>query len=362
MRRGDGAGERITLIRLSALGDVVMLLPVLRALTDRYPQLHITLVSPPFVAALAGQFPQVHFVGAALRGRHRGLGGMWRLAGDLLKAGAPGVVADMHSVLRTWLLTFFLCLRRWPHGLRCARIDKGRAGKRELTRAENKRMVQQAHSVERYAEVLRRLGYPVEVPCQLGGFAVGAHAVSVPPLGEGESLWVGMAPFAKHGGKIYPLERSYAVAQMLRSRGCQLFLFGSRGAEADVLSRWAQELGGGVVVPQLGLDLSGELMLMHQLDAMLSMDSANMHLASWAGVEVVSVWGATHPLAGFLGWGQRPDTVVQREDLPCRPCSVFGNRPCVRGDFACMDIAPSVVAGRVMMVARRKGRISEEVR
>ena len=75
---------------------------------------------------------------------------------------------------------------------------------------------------------------------------------------------------------------------------------------------------------------------MSHLDVMLSMDSANMHLASLTGIPVVSVWGATHPMAGFLGYNQDPENVIQI-DLECRPCSIYGNKPCQRGDYACLQ-------------------------
>ncbi|MEG0191459.1 MAG: glycosyltransferase family 9 protein, partial [Lachnospiraceae bacterium] len=83
------------------------------------------------------------------------------------------------------------------------------------------------------------------------------------------------------------------------------------------------------------------------LDVMLSMDSANMHLASLVGIPVVSVWGATHPYAGFMGWKQQPDHTVQ-VDLSCRPCSVYGQKPCFRGDYAClMQITPRQVIEKI---------------
>ena len=84
------------------------------------------------------------------------------------------------------------------------------------------------------------------------------------------------------------------------------------------------------------LKLEQELALMSHLKLMVSMDSANMHLASLAGTPVVSIWGATHPLAGFMGWNQRTEWAVQADSLPCRPCSIFGNKPCLRGDYACL--------------------------
>ncbi|MBR2887786.1 MAG: glycosyl transferase family 1, partial [Bacteroidales bacterium] len=83
--------------------------------------------------------------------------------------------------------------------------------------------------------------------------------------------------------------------------------------------------------------LANELNLIADLDCMLSMDSANMHLASLVGTRAVSVWGATHPAAGFLGFNQNPDDAVQ-VDLPCRPCSVYGNKPChIAEQYKCLN-------------------------
>jgi ADP-heptose:LPS heptosyltransferase len=93
-----------------------------------------------------------------------------------------------------------------------------------------------------------------------------------------------------------------------------------------------------------------ELALMSHLDVMVSMDSGNMHLASLVNTPVVSIWGATHPLAGFLGWNQSEKNVVQT-DMPCRPCSVYGNKPCMRNDYACLNqITPESVVQRILGV------------
>ena len=95
------------------------------------------------------------------------------------------------------------------------------------------------------------------------------------------------------------------------------------------------------------LNMRTELNLMSHLDVMLSMDSANMHLASLVNIPVVSVWGATHPYAGFMGWKQLPVNTVQL-DLSCRPCSVYGQKPCWRGDYACLrDITPEQVIAKI---------------
>ena len=90
-----------------------------------------------------------------------------------------------------------------------------------------------------------------------------------------------------------------------------------------------------------------ELILMAHLDVMLSMDSANMHMASLTGTPVVSVWGATHPMAGFMGWRQNESNAIQL-DMDCRPCSIFGNKPCHFGDYRCLTgIKPETIVEKL---------------
>ena len=118
-----------------------------------------------------------------------------------------------------------------------------------------------------------------------------------------------------------------------------------------------------LVAPQWSADkiavlggIDKELILMSHLDVMLSMDSSNMHLASLVGTPVVSVWGATHPYAGFMGWGQSESNAVMI-DMPCRPCSIYGNKICTKGDYPCLTgITPEQIAGRVDIVLLQEKR------
>jgi ADP-heptose:LPS heptosyltransferase len=125
------------------------------------------------------------------------------------------------------------------------------------------------------------------------------------------------------------------VLTALAAEGHRIFVFGGGIEEQQIAEKWAKTTKNTTSV--IGkLKLSEELSLISNLDVMLSMDSSGMHLASLKGVPVISVWGATHPNAGFLGYGQSLTNCVQI-DLACRPCSIYGNKPCYRGDFACMN-------------------------
>jgi len=90
------------------------------------------------------------------------------------------------------------------------------------------------------------------------------------------------------------------------------------------------------------------------------MDSANMHLASLVNLPVVSIWGATHPLAGFMGYRQSEENAVQVE-MDCRPCSIYGKKQCKFGDYRCMTtITPQMILQKIIKVVDERRPSSEE--
>lgn len=324
---------RILVIRFSALGDVAMTIPVIYSLAVRYPQHEITVLSRTAMSPLFQGLPgNVRFISADLAGKHKGIRGLNLLFSEL-KRYRFDYVADLHDVLRSR----YLDLRfRFSHA-KVAAISKGRGEKRKLVRRRNKVLKNQKSSFQRYAEVFDKLGLPVLLNfTSIFGEGKGDFSQIESVTGiKGRQKWIGIAPFAKHEGKIYPLElQEQVIAHFASDPGVKVFLFGGGKAEQVVLDGWVAKYPS--LVSLIGkLNMHTELILMSYLDVMLSMDSANMHLASLVNIPVVSVWGATHPYAGFMGWKQLPTNAVQI-DLPCRPCSVFGQKPCYRRDYACM--------------------------
>jgi ADP-heptose:LPS heptosyltransferase len=255
-----------------------------------------------------------------------------------LAALKPTHVCDLHDVLRTK----YLRLRFRLAGKPVTHIDKGRRARRAFLHAEVK--TQQPTPFARYAEALARLGFPVETdPSQRFSLA----GVSRSPAADG-ILRIGVAPFAAHPGKVYPLSRMERVVQLISERGVQVFLFGAGEEERQLMEEWAERYEGVQSMVGRMENMAAELHFMARLDLMLTMDSGNMHLASLAGVRVLSIWGATHPLAGFLGWGQRMEDTIQLP-LACRPCSTYGNRPCRYGDWRCLTgIEPDEIVRRIV--------------
>lgn len=307
---------KVLAYRFSAFGDVAMLVPVLKEFLEQNPEAEVVMVSRSNFGALFENIDRLTFKGIELENYSNVLG-LTKLAWQLKQQYQPDRIADFHNVLRTKLLSLIFRFL----GLKVAVLDKGRKEKKLLTQ-KDKVLKRLTPTTERYAEVLRNLGFKVTLSHQL-------------PVNSEKKSGVGFAPFAQHEGKMLPLEKSYELLKVLAQEK-EVFLFGGGPKETAVLNEWSKALDH--VTSLAGkLTLTEELKKIAQLEVMISMDSANMHLASLVGTRCISVWGSTHHFAGFLGYGQSEKDMVSVEDLSCRPCSVFGNQPCYRGDYACLQ-------------------------
>ncbi|WBV59318.1 glycosyltransferase family 9 protein [Chryseobacterium camelliae] len=308
---------RILAYRFSAFGDVAMTAPVFREFLDQNPDVEIVMVSRKNFESLFADIPNVVFKGINLDD-YKGFFGLNRLANELIEEFKPDLVANLHDVIRTKILDKIY--RR--KGLKVFKIDKGKEEKERLTDIWNLNKVQLRKTVERYADVFREMGFKINLSHQLR------------PSSNHKS-GIGFAPFAQHQGKMLPLEKSYELVRILAQKK-KVYFFGGGKKETETLEKWEREIPNTYSLSGK-LSLAEELKKISELELMISMDSANMHLASLMGTRCISVWGSTHPYAGFLGFGQSEDDVVQIEDLTCRPCSVFGDKECYRGDWACLE-------------------------
>ncbi len=327
--------KHILVIRLSAMGDVAMTVPVLKQLLQQNPDVQVTVLTQKFLSPLFKPLERTTVYPVETKGKHKGLKGLYKLFRELRNQYDFDAIADLHNVLRSNVISFLFKAT----GIKTATIDKGRKEKKQLTRKKNKQLLQLKTSFQRYAEVFAELNLPVVLNTAQPVLAKQSLPPAAIPLFSNTKKNICIAPFAKHQEKMYPVEKMKQVLTELSGQNhLQLFLLGGGKNEVAVLNECEKEFPG-------ILNLSGkfsfaeELAIISHMDMMISMDSANMHLASLFGIPVVSVWGATHPFAGFYGWGQSADNAVQI-DLYCRPCSVFGNKPCYRGDHACMEQLP----------------------
>ena len=336
---------RILVQRYSALGDIALLLPVLTALKRDQPDVEIHLVSRPFIKSLVDDL-DIHFHAADLKGQHKGFFGLWRLAVQLKRKANPNLIIDAHNVLRSRILNSFFRLL----GLKVYRVNKEREARRGLVRKENKIVKPLKHSSIKYAETLRRAGLKFNFSEKDKALYPVKASLSPELLSPEAKYHLGIAPMAKHQAKRYPLAQMQKVLAHYNSNSdYHFYLFGGaeEAKELEALGK-AAKINFTVIAGKL--KFPEEIALMRKLHLMLAMDSSNMHLAALAGIKIISIWGATHPLAGFSPIGNHTSLMVQvpREDLTCRPCSVFGNKECFRGDYACLNrLTPAKVIATI---------------
>lgn len=337
----------VLISRFSALGDIAMTLPPVYDACTANPDIDFYFLTRHHPAQVFINKPDNLTMAPVNLDNYKGVKGLWRLAKALKKRYAITDYVDLHDVLRTQLLRMFLKMQ----GVRVNHLDKGRRSKKELTRRSNKVLVQLKPMPERYREVFYRAGIALANDFDsLFGNKKGdpaEFATVTPPKREGER-WIAIAPFAKHKGKIYPVDQLERVIEHFdRQAGVKMFVMGFGDEEKQTITRFAERYKSVVNMAEANIGIPAELALLSHCDVMLSMDSANMHLASLVGLRVVSVWGATHPYTGFLGWKQRTRDVVEL-DMTCRPCSVFGDRPCLRGDYHCLaGITPKMIIDKI---------------
>ncbi|WP_293892175.1 glycosyltransferase family 9 protein [Flavobacterium sp.] len=323
------------------MGDVAMTVPVIRAFVEQSrsvgTSVKITVVSRPFFKPFFDGIENVNFFAVDVKERHKGFLGLLKLYSDLKKLNIDAV-ADLHNVLRSQIIRNLFALS----GKKVAFTDKGRAEKRALTRAQNKVFKPTKTMIERHVETFKKLGFKLDLSNPQFPQKADLSKEILEISGEkANHKWIGIAPFAQYDSKVYPQDLMQKVIDELSSdSNNNIFLFGGGNKESEILNLFA--LGKDNVINVAGkLKLPQELDLISNLDVMLSMDSGNAHIAAMLGLKVITLWGATHPFAGFAPFNQPLENclVSDREKFPQLPTSVYGNKK-VKGYEEAMRTIP----------------------
>lgn len=349
-KRTNIESKHLLVIRLSAMGDVAMCVPSLKALRKANPKLKITILTRSLFLPFFRDVENISFITPDFKGKYKGIKGLFLLASELRNLNITHI-ADLHNVLRTKFLRTILAF----DGARSVAIDKARDAKNKMTRKFRKVLLPLRHTVDRHCDVFRALGFVFNDPK-----AVKNKHLAIPsvvsefanlPSKKGKQKWIGVSPFAQHKGKIYPANQMAQLIEILSKEYDKIFIFGG-GAYEQEFSEYMESKYENVFSIIGKIRINEELDLISNLDVMISMDSSAMHISSLVGTKVVSIWGATHPYAGFLGFGQSETNAVQI-NLSCRPCSIYGNKECQFKDYRCLSkISPQSIAKTVAKVVK----------
>jgi len=326
------------------MGDVAMTVPVLRALVLQHPEVKITVVSRPFFQPFFEGIPNVNFFGVDLKERHNGFIGLFRLFSDLRKLDIDAV-ADLHNVLRSKIIRTLFAIS----GKKVAATDKGRAEKKALTSLANKVFAPVKPMVERHVDTFNQLGFSIDLanPKFPEKAILSDEIISF--TGTKNQNWIGIAPYAQYESKVYPFDlMQQVIDDIAKNKNVKIFLFGGGSTEIQKLNQ-LQNNHENVMVVAGKLSFEAEIQLISNLDVMLSMDSGNSHIAAMLGVKVITLWGATHPFAGFKPFNQPDDFCLtsDRAQFPLLPTSIYGNKKVEGYEDVMRTIVPSQVIEKI---------------
>ena len=326
------------------MGDVAMTVPVLIGMIKKYPNLKITVLTKPFFGTILSDIPNLTVFSADVKGKHKGVIGLWKLYKQLKGMGIDRV-ADLHNVLRSSILKQFFKLDSIPF----IQIDKGRADKKTLINPNRTKFKPLKTTFERYADVFAELGYPItiqemdvlpkkQMPCYFDS-----------SYNLDSRDFIGIAPFAAYSSKVYPLDLMKEVlCELNNTEKYTIFLFGGGKEEIELLSSWEKEFTNVTNIAGK-LTFSDELRLISNLSLMVAMDSGNAHLAAMFNIPTLTLWGVTHPFAGFYPFRQRLENSLlsDRAKYPKIPTSIYGNKFPPGYENVMETIAPEMVVKKV---------------
>lgn len=303
------------------MGDVVLTAPVIASMLEQNPQLEIVFLSRPFLKPFFQTHNRLTFIGANLKGKHKGVKGLYKLKKELSALHNFDAVIDLHDVLRTKLLRNYFKISKVP----VFTINKARNEKKKLLKGDIP-FQKLKHTTVRYLDTFKKAGLITELSSGpwLKTNEASSNAFLVKNNLVKDSKWIGIAPFAAHPSKEWGLEKIQSTIKSLLQEDHKIFLFGGGEKEIEQLKGIQLKFPETILVAG-ELSLEEELSLIAQLDVMLAMDSSNMHMATLVGTKVISIWGPTHHYLGF-GPLENEQNIIEltKEELPCRPCTIYG--------------------------------------
>lgn len=333
--------KHILVIRMSAMGDIAMTVPVLRAFTQQYPNVKLTVLTQEFFTPIFRDIPNVCVFPVNLKGKHKGIFGLWKLSKELKKL-EINAIADLHNVLRSKILKLFL------FGTKCIQIDKGRLEKKALVSGNVFKQLKT--TCQRYADVFEKFGFIIDLNYPSFPKQSILNDKTLAIATSDTQKWIGIAPFAAYESKMYPLDLMKEVIEKL-SENNKVLLFGGGKDEIDILNSLENKYKS--VINLAGkLTFNEELDVISNLDVMLSMDSGNAHLAAMLGKKVITIWGVTHPFAGFAPFNQPEDFALlsDRKQFPEIPTSIYGNKYPENYKEASRSILPKTIIDKIESV------------
>jgi len=302
------------------MGDVAIAAPVIYGMKKSYPDHQITVVTKSVFAPILRQIPEINVIEYDHKGIHKGFLGLIRFARQIPVAHYTHII-DLHDVVRTKILRRLLGFSR-----QVTVFNKDRK--------TQKRSLTQSLDTDKFYKV-------AEDYCS--AFAK-AWQLYTPPLNkvirylpkpstitlDRESVrprdYLVIAPFAAHPGKSLSVKAAIRLVQKIKKLGRPILLLGGGNNEVEILGKLANESAINCIAGKYSIEQ--ECAFLAHAAAVIAMDTGNGHIAAMYGTPVVTIWGVTHPTAGYVPLGQPIENQIlpNYSRFPNLPDSLFGKQ------------------------------------
>lgn len=294
-----------------------MTVPIVGLLRSKYPEMKITIVTTEFFSVLYNQISNIHFL--FFKQKHKTFIGLYSLYKEINRLN-PDYIVDLHNVLRTKLLRGILLLSTNSVKAHLV-LDKGRKEKKELINGSTFKRLKSTH--QRYADVF--YGLNIKLDLEKFKFYKKIDISNKKHKFNPDNKLIGIAPFARHICKEYSMKNILELIDSL-NHSCEILIFGASGNEEKKIKKICKERKNTYNVSS-NYSLDEQMAVISNLELLISMDSANGHIASIFGINVITIWGATHPFTGYSPFMQ-PDINSITPDIkafPKLPVTIYGS-------------------------------------
>lgn len=313
--------QKILIIRLSSIGDIVLTFHALRCLREQLPHAEIHFLSKSAYKELlisCNHIDHLILLEADIKNTRKAI-----------KAQNFTHIIDLHNNLRTRRLTYGLTkpiikrfmklnLKKWL--LTSFKVDK----------------LPQKHIVDRYIDALSLLG--VINDHKNTSFQIpSTEEISLESLDLLPKEYLTVVLGAQFRTKKYP---THLLLKTLLSYSRPVVLLGGKD-ETEAAKEIQEALSSQKIINLCGtLSLLSSASVIKQSGSVLTNDTGLMHIAAMFDVPIVSVWGNTVPSLGMYPYRPGKENSVKIHEvlgLNCRPCSKIGYQECPKRHFNCME-------------------------
>lgn len=315
--------NKILVVNLAFIGDVILSTPVIRALKEKYPQSSISMLTIPLTAPIAQLNPYIDKVLIYdKKGDHKGLLGGWKVVTAIKKEKFDMAIC-MNFAVRGAMLT-------WLAGIKYRIGYDAQHGKIFLTDAIKASRAVIQHETLNHMMVLQSLGCKAindKIEIEIPEYIINMTISKINFNKSKKNLII--CPFGSYNKKNLEIKEYSKIIQALSDK-FDIYIIGGKKEETELK----------LLAEQAGLDsekvLAGTLNL-QELSALiklstvlLSVDTGPMHIAQGVNTPVVALFGPTDPAV----WGPRNshDYIIYK-NIECSPC--WGKGKCE--DNICME-------------------------